>query len=217
MAHNKPGTAGEFRGKIGQTVIYRWRELIIGRSTPRKTTKKTTVLQSSQRAEFGSVSSFLNKLKEAIAIGFPSNKGNLSAMNSAIKQNIKHIISDNPMDLKIDYARIQLSKGPLDQVYNPYLSINKENNMILINWQNPANLKLGVEESDTVQLCIYSESANNAVVYKNAAFRIDGNIAIQRNQKEEVPNDTIHGWIFLLSANGKKASVTKYLGKATLL
>lgn len=208
MAHRKPGSSGGFNGKIGDIVVYNWLKLKIGRSTPTKTTKKTSESQSNQRAILGFTSSTLSPLKEAINIGFASKKGTMTAMNKAVQYSLKHAVSGIFPDLTIDYAKILLSRGPLDHVNTPYLT-RFGDNKVRVNWLNPLNFKLGVEENDTVHLYFYCEITRVLKEFKTA-LRSDGTIESDLNQY--YMHGTIHGWMFLVAANGKSVSNSKYLG-----
>lgn len=208
MAHRKPGSSGDFNGKIGNIVVYTSRKLKLGRSTPRKTKKETTELQSNQRSSLGLVSSTLSPLKEAIDIGFASKKGTMTAMNTAVQYGLKHAVSGTFPDLTIDYAKILLSKGPLDHVNTPYL-IQLDNNKVRVNWLNPLNFKLGVEENDTVHLYFYCEITMVLREFKTV-LRSDATAELDLNQS--YMHGTIHGWMFMVAANGKTVSNSKYLG-----
>lgn len=208
MAHRKPGSSGDFNGKIGNIVVYTSRKLKLGRAKPRKTKKKATELQSSQRASLGLVSSMLSPLKEAINIGFASKKSTITAMNKAVRYGLKHAVAGAFPDLTIDYAKILLSKGPLDHVNTPYLT-QLGDNKVCINWLNPENFKLGVEENDTVHLYFYCEITMVLREFKTV-LRSDGTAELDLNQS--YMHGTIHGWMFLVAANGKTVSNSKYLG-----
>lgn len=209
MAHLKPGSAGEFNGKIGDVVIYRWGKKTVGRSTPRKARNKVTKLQRDQRSVFGFTSNLLSPFNEAINIGFASKKGTMTAMNTAVKYNLKHAVSGTYPNLTTDYAKIQLSKGYLDHVHTPSLT-KIEDNKVRIEWLNPVNLKLGVEENDIVHLCFYSETTRRTIEFENAAFRSDGYTELTLGQRRI--NGTIRVWMFMIAANGKTVSNSKYLG-----
>jgi len=209
MAHLKPGSSGEFNGKIGDVVIYRWGKKIVGRSTPRKTNRKATKLQTGQRAILGFISNILSPLTEAINIGFASKKGTITAMNAAVRYNLKHAVSGIFPDLTVDYAKVQLSKGYLDHVYMPGIT-KIEDNKVRIEWLNPVNLKLGVEENDTVHLCFYSETTRRTIEFENAALRSDGYTESTLGQRRI--NGTIHVWMFMVAAKGKAVSNSRYLG-----
>lgn len=208
MAHRKPGASGDFNGKIGDIVVYNWLKLKIGRSKPQKTNKKATEPQLNQRASLGLISSILSPLKEVINIGFASKKGTMTPMNTAVKYNLKHAVTGIFPDLTIDYAKILLSKGWLDHVNTPYLT-HFDDNKVRINWLNPVNLKLGIEENDTVHVYFYCEITRVLREFK-AALRSDAIVELNLNQLYMY--GTIHCWMFLVAANGKTVSNSKYLG-----
>lgn len=220
MAINSPGGVGKFRGKIDNVVLYSYKKLHIGRSTPKKSYKKPSKVQLEQRSKMKILSPFASQLTIAIQAGYPSNRSNMSAFNAATRHNIKHAITGTFPDYKIDYAQIQMSKGSLSHVYNPTACVIENSSHIKISWENAVNLKIGVEEHDRVQFCIYGNERDDddKDYYKgefidDAGFR--GNKETVIKIRRQFANIT-HLWMFLISADGKRASATRYLGKYIL-
>ncbi|SEA99059.1 DUF6266 family protein [Pedobacter hartonius] len=211
MAHYRPGAAGEFNGRVGQTVMCRWRHLKIGRSRPRKTAKKPNVNQLKQRSRLGLISRFLSPFSKVVAVGFYSRRSKMTGMNTAVKSNIHLAVVGSYPELTIDESQVQLSKGSLDHVYDPYL-LKKEDGMISVEWINPSRLKLGVEENDSVHLCFFSSAL------RRRQMKYLDCIAIRRDGRVDVTPDLsvfrgiVHGWMFLVSSDGKRVSDSKYLG-----
>jgi len=210
MAIHTPGPTGKFSGKIGNIVLSSWRGLSIGRAAPNKSRKKTTLIQLENRLRFSTGAVFSAKLSEAIAIGYPSNKGIKTAMNVAQQHNIKQAITGIYPNLTINHSQIHLSSGSLAPVYRAQLIVTAEPGNVKITWENPVNFKLGVEEQDTIQVCLYNESTDCVTFYKDKAFRVDREMTFFT---DEPAKGIFYGWMFLLSADGKRASATQYLGK----
>lgn len=214
MAINKPGEAGKFTGKIGQTVLSAWRKLHIARSAPAKSRKKPSIAQLEQRLRLKIASGFLQRLTEFINIGFPSNKKNMTNMNVAQQHFLKNAITGTYPNLIIDHTQIQMSSGDLAQVYNLRMSLTSGIQEVMLTWQNPVNLKLGIEEHDQVQLCLYAENAHDRStwIFRDVAFRSDLKVTLPFSGNWSI----IHIWMFLISADKKRASITKYLGMQAL-
>lgn len=215
MGTVRPGPSGKFKGKLDNTVFAPWKGINTVRKTPRRTLKKPSIKQLDLRLRFGMSSNFSSKLNDAIKIGFPLNKRNKTNWNFAIQHNVKKAITGTYPDLSIDYAEIQISKGDLAQVCNPRTVVVKGTHSVKITWENPANLKLGVEEHDNLQFCIYGEVDEEeqfAMLNTNAAYRIDGEVTIGIN-KNFVSIDL---WMFLISADKKRTSISRYLGKHSM-
>lgn len=215
MGTVRPGAAGKFKGKVNNAVFASWKGVDTVRNTPGKIYKRPSIKQLEQRLKFGMSSNFSSKLNDAIKIGFPLNKRNQTNMNIATKHNAKKAVIGTYPDLSIDYAQIQISKGDLAQVVNPRMAVVEGTQNIKVTWENPINLKLGVEEHDTLQFCLYSEIKDDghvAKIYNDTALRSDCEVIITMNSL--IIN--IHAWMFLISADKKRASITRYLGKHIL-
>ena len=72
MALYEPGALGEFNGRVGRVIVYRWRHLKIGRAMPgkRKRKKKGTKSQQAQRSRLGLISSYLSLFVRPIRNGY---------------------------------------------------------------------------------------------------------------------------------------------------
>ena len=212
MSKYTPGALGEFTGTTGDLVTCRWRKLKIGRNRPAKTKNKPTEAIQVQRLKIGLMSHFLKQLKKTVTAGYLSKNGDKTARENAMKYNLKHAISGTFSEPRIDYAKVQLSSGTLDQIYTPSITIT-EGNMIQVNWLNSPNLKIGSQENDVVFLSFYGE--NESVITKeNAGLRSEG-VAVAKLSRTILAS-TVHTWMFLISADGKRASSSRYLGSISL-
>lgn len=212
MSKYTPGALGEFTGQTGNTVTCRWRKLKIGRSAPDKTSKKPTEAVQAQRLKIGLMSPFLKQLKQAVTTGYLSKNGDKTARENAMKYNLKHAINGTFSAPRINYAKVQLSSGTLDQIYTPSITI-KEGNKFQVNWLNSPNLKIGAQENDMVFLSFYGEN-QQADIKENAGLRSDG-VAMAKLSRSILAS-TVHAWMFLVSADGKRTSNSRYLGTISL-
>jgi len=211
MATYKPGTAGEFNGKIGNLVISKWKKIRIGRATPRKTHKKITLKALTQRTKFKANSVLLRSFLDVIQVGFPADKSNVYGWSKAVKCNAQYVVESKNNEYTVALNKMKLSMGMLDQVIAPEMSY--ADNELYIDWLNPDHLNLGAEEDDRIQLCIYRPHLERKKVEfkKNIAWRKATFFKYQLkglNYREPV-----YIWIFLVSANGKKVSDSQYVGR----
>lgn len=213
MAIIKDGAVGEFRGKFKDAVITRWMGLLVGRSTPSKSTKKPNQSTLEKRHLFGMVSHVLKQFSDSIAIGYPSNRRSCSNMNIAVKSALNEAVMGQYPDWTVDPNKIQLSCGALSQVYNAKGELDEDDAWKFnITWQNPYVLKLGLSEYDKVQVFALTEQEEEIYpkLYQNAGYRVDTKCTIKLPKTSRI---SMQVWMFLLSEDGKQASPTRYLGK----
>ena len=212
MAHYQPGPLGEFRGGVGGIIVYRWRHLKIGRSSPtkKKRKKKGSESQQTQRSRLGVISRYLSKFTLVIRDGFPSKRMKMTSMNAAVKENYHTALVGEFPNIEVADALIQLSKGSLDHIYRPTLHIS-EDDIVTIKWTNPEHQKLNVDDEDVVHLVFYSnELRRRQMFYDTQAKRADG--FIEMPVYVSFMKGQVHAWMFLVSVDGKRASNSRYLG-----
>lgn len=211
MAYYVPGGLGDFNGRIGGIVVYRWRHLKIGRSRPGKISKKPTAPQKRHRSRLGLISRYLSRFVFVVRNGYHTKRMNMTSMNAAVKENFHTAVIGEFPNLKVEDALVKLSKGPLDHVHRPTV-VKKENGEIGVQWKNPDRQKWDVEDSDTVHLVFYSDYLRRRQIYylDNLAIRRDG----YANGTDIVKwmKGPIHIWMFLVSVDKKRPSDSRYLG-----
>jgi hypothetical protein len=109
MAIVKSGQVGDFSGKIGQSVIAKWRQLTVGRSTPKKSTKKATDEQLDTQSKFKLVTTFVSRIGTTIALGYRNTSGNLTPYNTAVQYHIQNAVTGVYPNYGIDMAKVVLS------------------------------------------------------------------------------------------------------------
>jgi hypothetical protein len=212
MARYTNGGLGEFRGSIGDLVIYRWRHLTIGRRRPGKTRrKKSTLPQKIHRSRLGLISRYLSRLVFVVRDGFNTKRMNMTSMNAAVKENFHTAVTGEFPNMTVERSLIKLSKGTLDNVYRPIV-VQKENGTVAIEWTQPERQKPGVEDHDKVHVVLY-----NDLVRLRRLFYLDdlarrADCYVDLTDSVRYMNAPIHIWIFLVSADGKRPSNSRYLG-----
>lgn len=214
MSHYTPGAAGSIRGKMGQTVFSSWRGIKTAKAASKKSFKKASANQLTQRSKIGILSHFLSQFKDVIAIGFPVNRNKSYGWDAAVKFNARNAM-DTMGEVKVDFSKVQFSQGTLEQVNTPEMSL--EGDQIYVDWLNPQNLNLGVSDQDTLHCCCYGikKDGVKAMLIKNVAQRGAGDFRLSK--KIIAMARTVHVWIFLVSADGKTTSNSKYLGSLKLV
>jgi hypothetical protein len=214
MAKIEPGAVGEFRGKFKDSVVTKWLGLVVARSLPTKTSKTPKQATIEKRHRFGVVSQLLKPYIDIIRIGYPSNRRSCTSMNLVVKSTLKNAVVGSYPDWALDPHKLQLSCGPLSQVYNVKLEVDKDDPyQFNIVWQNPIILRMGLSGLDRIQVFVLSDVPDEnrlGRLYQDAAHRSDCSCTIRLPKFRRVG---IQVWMFLLSENGKEASPTVYLGE----
>jgi hypothetical protein len=118
MAILQEGTVlAGIRGKIGNIVIYQWKNKVCARSKPKKGHKKTvrTVRQQAQSNKMKVLSPFLNPISEFLQIGFKHIVADqdMSANNAAKSINMKNAIKGEFPQQEINWDKILVADGEL--------------------------------------------------------------------------------------------------------
>src|SRR3982751_2162799 len=114
MGTIEKGYMGGFSGKVGTAVGSAWKNLDVIRSRPpRKRRGQPSDLQLERQAKFSLLTNFLHPLTDLLNVTYKkSASGEMSGYNKAISVNKDAIAGTSP-NFTIDYAKVQLSKGPL--------------------------------------------------------------------------------------------------------
>jgi hypothetical protein len=124
------------RGKIGNIVIYQWKNKICARSKPAKARKKSprTTAQQAQNNKMKVLSPFLNPVKEFLRVGFKqiADDQNISANNAAKSVNMKQAIKGEFPEQEINWDKILVADGELVKPEN--VTIKVAENAVHFTW-----------------------------------------------------------------------------------
>ena len=208
MSKIKPGQVGDFNGKIGQVVISKWRNLTVGRATPKKSTKAPTAKQVNQRSAFKLVLTFLKQLKVAVNAGYAA-KGNLSPMNVAVQYHLANAITGVAPNFAIDYPKVVLSKGELFGVYEAAVA-GIAGSTMHVTWTIDAIDVEGTSEDDAVFIVFYSPATGFSLTNSHVANRSALTASVKMPRL--FTGTSVHVWMFLVGVDGKSVSLADYLG-----
>ena len=209
MAILKQGSIGVFTGKIGALVIVKWKDKYVGKSKPKSTSKKATVLLDAQQSKFRTVGKFLRMVQSVVPFSFQKIPKNMTAMNYAMLYNLKHSISG----VYPDFAQVKLSEPAdytteIDNGFN--VSGKASGRKIKISWE-------------TDELPEYEETKSTDRAYSfiyHPGKKISVNpVPPQRSElgiEVSLPSaflGKVHVWIFFASEDYKLVSQTLYLGE----
>lgn len=221
MAVNRRGSIlGDLSGKIGTVVVYRYRNLDLGRSTPRKV-METSAAQADQRCLFGGVSEFFSLVNLNVSVferGYQLRlKEHFTAYNAAISYHVKHAVVGEYPNYQIDISKLRFSRS-IRSTENGYrLNFTaSEGRKAEISWElNPYREKT-TQLDDKAVIVFYYTKANERIEVISADVRRS---ALQYNQlfSDRLVGEDLHCWVFFTSANGKLVSETEYLGAIKIM
>ena len=169
MAKQTEGFLGGFNGKLGPVVGYRWKGLWCMRSQSRFVKNPRTEAQQAHRALFKAEVQLAGRMRWAVNIGLklPADDMNMTALNLFVKAN-QQAFSDVDGALKVDYAALQVSGGPVAPVALTEASVDGDNVLNVKFEKNP--LRRSCSMYDNVYFWIYSEELEQGYL-SNAVYR----------------------------------------------
>jgi len=117
------------RGKIGNIVIYQWKNKVCARSKPKKARKKSvrTVKQQAQSNKMKVLSPFLNPISDFLQIGFKqiATERDISANNAAKSVNMKNAIKGEFPEQQINWDTVLVADGGLVKPENVAVTVTE--------------------------------------------------------------------------------------------
>lgn len=220
MARLETGQVGTFRGKVGQVVVSKWRDILVGKKTPTKSGKPATDDQQDQRSKFGLVTSFFAGMGSTIKLGFQGHKIGMTPMNACVKYHLDNAVTGVYPNYKMDYTKVIISNangtGEIDGAFAPKGEAVADAT-VKISWTlSPRNFSKDTSPDDVLTVMFYSETRKKYVIYPGVAPRSD--LSFEAQLPYYFRNDVCHAYIFFHSIGKTKAvSNSEYLGKFTIL
>lgn len=213
MAILQPGQVAYFKGKIGQVVVSKWRQLTVGRSVPKKSSKKASDIQLDQQSKFAMMTVFISRMGRAITLGYQNNAGNLTPYNTAVRYHLNNAVLGEYPNFSIDFAKVRVSQprsaieidAPDTFAMGPEVA-----GKATITWtvrENSLNLS---DATDTLYTVFYN--ATEKLFMLSPAEALRSALTANARVPQENGNDEIHGWMFFVSPNKKLVSRSVYLG-----
>jgi hypothetical protein len=201
---------GDMSGKVGTIVLTKWKGINVVKSIPSKA-KKVSFLQLRQRNLFKSVMQFLEGVTDVIKLGYqlPKNAA-MSEMNMAASYHLLNAVVGEYPDYSIDLSKVKFT--------NPITSTEKgwnskftggKNLAFEVNWElNPFPEKVTCRNDNAV-VVIY-DSTSRKFMYEATNER--SALSYSFSELIGLTGHDFYGWLFFISADGKRVSETEYLG-----
>jgi len=219
MSKVTPGTAGVLLGKTGDVVISRWRGILVGKRSPRASTKAPSESALEIRARLAVVGSHISNFSEAIAMGFKTDKGKKTAMNLAMSYHLRNAVTGQYPNYALDYSKIVISDPVIKRTIDDggeVTVIAEPQGKIKVSWLtgdygNPSSLP-----SDRPYAVFHDPSSGYSFI-QGFKGSVRSTLTQTYNISTRFAGNKIHGYLFFVSANGKLSSLTHYLPPITLL
>ena len=207
MAKFKSSTFGEISGKHGDVVAVTMKDGTCYFRAYIIPPNPNTAKQQSQRGVFGFVVKELNCMRKLFSVTFGGQYG----INRAVSLAMKTCVSGEFPDFKIDYSKLQLSKGSIQVPANVTISGLKQNSFML-EWSY-ADL-LNEVQDDNLSLVLLNATKKEMLYNQNIALRAGRNVEFYI--PEYWLKSEIHAWLYFSSSNNNYFSDSKYLGVITI-
>jgi hypothetical protein len=206
------GVLGGFNGKVGAVIGSHWKGKAVmrGKSTAKRA--KSSALQLEQQAKFTLMVDFLQAIVDFLNMSYKKAAVQMSGYNKAISANIQFAITGTYPDFKVDFPKVQLSKGSLPGFTAP-TAASAAAGKLTFTWTDNSQIK-GALSSDLVYVAAYNEEQKHWILNDAAAARNAGTFILDLTGYS---GKQVQTYIGLISADGKKASAGMYTGAVTVL
>jgi hypothetical protein len=211
MAKLLNGINGPFSGKVGTVVGYLWKGKAVMRGLPRKRSGDLSPAQIQQHAKFALMHKFLKPLLSFLNVTYSSVAVQMTGFSKAFSYNVKNAITGAHPELRIDYSRVLVSQGDLQNVLSPELTASTEG-ILTFSWTNNSGMGSG-RATDQAFVAVYNEELNVWVYELNPAARKAGSCTIDASKMKGREVQTYIGFI---SNDGKDATDSLYTGMIKL-
>ncbi|KIO77750.1 hypothetical protein TH53_07410 [Pedobacter lusitanus] len=172
MAIIQEGTVlAGIRGKIGNVVIYTWKNKVCARSLPTKPRKKRprTVPQQAQANKMKVLSPFLNAVAPFLRVGFKqiATDRNITANNAAKSANMLTGIKGEFPDQEINWDTILVADGPRIKPENVKVTVTK--NSFNFTWDKDKTAE--GNPNDRAMILLYSKTYGRLLINYSGARR----------------------------------------------
>ncbi|HEY0175694.1 MAG TPA: DUF6266 family protein, partial [Pedobacter sp.] len=199
--------------------ISNWRDVTVGRSTPKKSTKPPTPAQLDQQSQFGLVTGFLGNISDILALGYQFGPKGITPMNAAVRYHLNTAVKGAYPEYQLDYTKVVISNGNAKNEIDGGIDASAlavADAKVTVSWitaehtdDNPTL------PADLACLVFYSTTKQRFVTFKGKAERslLSTTVQIPRS----FVGDNFQGYLFFVSPNRKSVSFSDYLGSFTLI
>ncbi len=214
MAINMWGANGTWTNKLGSAIGHYTNGQNVLTALPHPSSEPPTAAQLAQQARFGLVTAFLSYIGDLVKAGFQmETKKNQSPMNVAVSYNLKNAVTGVAPDVTIDYPKLAYSMGKVDVPTNAAVE-SAAGAHLVFTWTAAVLSGFG-HEADKATILVYNPDKDRFVSLAAAALR--SALTYNLQLPLDFAGDEVHTYMSFVSADGKGASKTVYVGEVTVL
>ena len=216
MGTYKPGAIGVVNGGIDTIVASKWKDTHVIKGKPSKSNKPATLTQAQQRLKFKVVTTFLKRIFNVVAVGYQNPGKNLTAMNVATRYHLDSAVTGVYPDYQIDLPKVQLTmpSDTPDSGWNVKVT-SAAGGLITLSWEDNVFPTPGTLPTDRMGTLLYDVEKDRFINVGESAARSALTNVIE--MPEAYAGDTLHIWVYFVSADRKSVSTTDYLGTVKIL
>ena len=202
MARFTSSVFGKISGKHGTAVAAVRKDGLCILKEYRVASNPNTAGQKNQRGKFGFVMKELNCLRSV----FTRNFGGQYGINKVVAKAMKTAVTGEFPDFKLDYSKLELSSGSLDNTSEVKMKrIN--GNLLQLNWNT--DFIMSGSHTDKVNVVLLNTQTKFVMERYECATRWEGKVELQ------IPvgwlDSDIHGCIYFSSTDGKTNSTSQHI------
>ncbi|WP_207534137.1 DUF6266 family protein [Desertivirga arenae] len=207
MARQKNGPNGPFYGKCGSVVGSSWRGVDYLRGLPKRRTTPPSENEAANRTRFGFTQTWLNHVGAFPSIGFANFSPTKTWQNMMMSWNSKNAVTGEAPNFRIDYSKVLLSDGPLQEATNPSVKVTAEGEFIL-SWETIYRRK--AKQTDELLFIAICPLSLDSFFSAGQSNRDNGNF--KATIPEFLKGCNVEVFMAFCSRDRKIASRSQYLG-----
>lgn len=208
------GAFGGFQNQTGPLVGHWVNGQNVITAIPHPSQNPPSVAQLNMRAKFKTVVGFLRRLTPLIRVGYQNaHKETQTAFNACFVDNYANAVVGVAPDYLIDYPELVYSKGELSGAYNAEVETSVADT-IRFSWLGTLATGIGAL-TDMATIVVYNPAKGQFVTMVGAAAR--SALTYSLLVPGDFSGDEVHCYISFVSADGKMASDSRYIGEFTVV
>ena len=212
MGRHKLGILGGFKGKVGTVSGASWKGIEYIKGPNRGSSKPATQAQIEARAKFRVVIRFLSQLGKLLKLGFKDSAIKMTGTNSAFQYNYKNALQGLYPHYSLDYTKVLLTDGPLQQIVNPKAEATG-GGLVKFSWEDNTGIK-HANASDKSILLVYCPEKGRFAYIDDGASRSSKTASINAGIFN---GKTVETWLSFISADEKEVAPSIYTGQLTVI